>query len=305
MAVGADDAGTGVVRVFSAETRQQVASFFPFSPNYRGGVRVAVGDVNGDGVFDIVAGGLGGRVRVFNGATLVPLPGLLGNFRAFGRSFGAQVFVAAGDLTGDGRAEIVVGGGLNSPPRVRVFSGQNGALISAFRAYESSFVGGVRVAVGDVNGDGRADIITGPGRGRASRVRVFNGLTGTLLPGVQGSFLAYGPFTGGVYVAAADLNGDGRSDIITGSGGSPTNRPVRIFNGANPAQRLGAFVAKPANAQIDIRVAAADITGDSVPDIITGYGRDKTFPVRAFNGVTLSVLNAFFGSYNGSFVAGD
>jgi hypothetical protein len=64
----------------------------------------------------------------------------------------------------------------------------------------AGFAGGVRVAATDVNGDGRAEIITGPGPGRPSEARVFNLATGVLLS----NGLAYAPgFTAGMFVAAA------------------------------------------------------------------------------------------------------
>src|SRR5262249_40510773 len=214
VAIGADDGVPGIVRVFSTVTHAQVFSFFPFGSSYTSGVRIDTADVNGDGVPDIIAGGLGGRVRVFNGKTHAPLPGRLGNFRACGQSFTGQVFVAAGDLNGDGHADIVVGQGLNTQSRVSVFSGATGGLLRNITAFPG-FSGGVRVAVGDVNGDGQPDIIVGAGRGRPAEVRVYNGLTPKLLS----HFFAYGAgFTGGVFVAAADINGDGQADIITGAG---------------------------------------------------------------------------------------
>src|SRR5439155_16929620 len=92
----------------------------------------------------------------------------------------------------------------------------------------AGFTGGVRVAVRDVTGDGVTDIITAPGAGGGPHIKVFNGATGALIR----EFFAYGSnFTGGVYVAAGDVNGDGIADIITGAGagGGPHGK---VFNGA-------------------------------------------------------------------------
>jgi hypothetical protein len=85
---------------------------------------------------------------------------------------------------------------------VQVFSGKQGTVLQRFFAYGAGFTGGVRVAAADLNGDGKADIITGAGPGGGPHVRVFDGATGDPLAGPAGSFFAYHPFFGGgVYVA--------------------------------------------------------------------------------------------------------
>jgi hypothetical protein len=203
----------------------------------------------------------------------------------------------------------VVGQGLTSPSHVSVFSGATGGLLRTFQPFGPSFAGGVRVAVGDVNGDGQPDIIIGAGRGRPAEVRVYKGLTSKLLS----HFVAYGGgFTGGVFVAAADVNGDGKADIITGAGavnldqpGQPvsSNRPVRVYSGANLHQVLASFIAQPRHIDVDARVAAFDVNGDGIPDIITSFGLGAALAPRAFGGLTHAPLRFFFGNYRGSFVS--
>jgi hypothetical protein len=175
-------------------------AFLPYTPAFTGGVRVALGDVNGDGVPDMVTGagpGGGPHVRVFDGTTGAEIR----SFFAYSTGFTGGVFVGAGDVNGDGIADIITGAGPGGGPHVRVFDGTTGAEIRSFFAYPPAFTGGVFVAGADVNQDGAADIITGAGPGGGPHVRVFHGGTGALLQ----SFFAFPPaFTGGVFVAGAD-----------------------------------------------------------------------------------------------------
>jgi hypothetical protein len=89
--------------------------------------------------------------------------------------------------------------------------------VASFFAFDAAFQGGVSVAAGDVTGDGVADIITAAGPGGGPHVRAFSLPGGT--PTQVASFFAYDPgFPGGVHVAAADLTGDRVAEIITGAG---------------------------------------------------------------------------------------
>jgi hypothetical protein len=108
------------------------------------------------------------------------------------------VYLAAGNVSGDGLAEIITGAGESGGPHVRVFGQTPLRPIGEFLAYDPRFTGGVRVGVGDVNGDGRLDILTGPGPGGGPDIRGYDGATGAMLS----AFLAFDPaFVGGVYVA--------------------------------------------------------------------------------------------------------
>jgi hypothetical protein len=153
--------------------------------------------VNGDGVDDIITGtgpGVNPQVRAFSGTNL----DVLRDFLPEASSFTGGVYVAAGDLNGDGRADIVTGAG-SGLPMVRVFDGASGSPLGAFLPYDPAFTGGVRVAVGDVDGDSVPEIICSPGPGMPPEVRCFD------FPGTQRvfTFQPYAAsFTSGVFISS-------------------------------------------------------------------------------------------------------
>ena len=213
MIVTAPGSGGGPnVKAFNADGSPYVGlnagaptSFFAYDPSMSNGVTVAVGDLNGDKCDEIITGtGYGGppTVRVFNNdgrdASL--------DFSAYDPGFRGGVWVATGDVDGDGTDEIITGAGPGGGPHVRVFKYVNGAIVpvgGGFMAYDRGFSGGVRVGTADLHGNNndpshdKADIVTAPGSGGGPNVRAFlaNGTLDSI------SFMAYDPaFAGGVFV---------------------------------------------------------------------------------------------------------
>jgi hypothetical protein len=176
--------------------------------------------------------------------------------------------VATGDINGDGVKDITTAAGHGGGPHVRIFSGASGAVIREFMAYSTAFRGGVSVAVGDVDGDGTLDVVTGAGAGGGPHVRVFSGMTGAILR----EFMAYDiAFPGGVNVAAGDTNHDNRADIMTGAG--PGGGPhVRVFDGATGAVVVNIIAYNP-NFRGGVNVAALPgVLGGTAIVIAPGAG---------------------------------
>ncbi|OWK43228.1 Alkaline phosphatase [Fimbriiglobus ruber] len=277
-AAGSDIAAPNQITVYDAATGTTLDQFSPFASSFTGGVRVAVGDLTGDGIPDIVAvpgPGGGPVVQVYSGATGQEIA----SFLAFEPTLRGGLSVAVGDADGSGQNEIVVGSGVGGGPRVRVFklTGDGISVVSDFFAFDSSLRNGVSVAAGNFGpGEG---VAVGAGYGGAPDVRLFNGATGQL----QSEFFAFdSSLRGGVNVAAGALGANGAVQLVAGDGpGGPPQ--VKIFDPSTETAAVSFYVGDPTTDDSGVRVAVTQATANTPARIVAAPGYGGPQPVQVFD----------------------
>jgi len=276
------------------------------------------GDVDGDGFGDLIVGVPYAKLSRFAkpGAAFV-LSGATGGKMArldgpSDRNLLGWSVSAAGDIDGDGHADLFVGSPGSSPNSVGgagsafVFSGATGGQLLRLDGQE--YGGGLGVSVactGDLDGDGIGDLIAGAdetdanGLFHAGSAFVFSGGTGVPLFRFDG--LEAGDFMGGSVASARDVNGDGFDDLIVGAvfaapngladAGSAfvfsgaTGAPIHRFDGLSAGERLGNAVA-----------GAGDVDGDGFDDLVVGAvfaspgGLQYAGSAFVFSGATGTIL---------------
>jgi subtilisin-like proprotein convertase family protein len=303
IAVGTDVGVPAQVRIFTDTdanaTYETVAPagltqpivFAPY-PNFTGGVRVAMGDFDGDGNAELVtAAGPGGgpHVIVWSLNPDGSIGGVIDSFMAYDQNFKGGVFVATGDVDGDGRAELVTAPDTGGGAHVKIFSDTDhdgklsDNLVDQFFPF-ANFTGGVRLALGNTNNTGGDEVIVAAGPGGGPHVMVFTDSDADRAvsdqPVVE-QFMAYSPaFTGGVFVASGAIDGAGSAgaEIVTAPGktGGPD---VRIYTDSNSNGLVSdnalfdEFLAYDAAFTGGVRVAVGDTDNSGfLAEVITGTG---------------------------------
>ena len=278
--VGAAPGGSPQVNVYSDEKGTIAYAFFAYDKAFDGGARVDLADLNGDGVPDLVVSPGPSRVpvalpvKVFDGRDLnllvefVPFPGSKAPLQACGT-----------DLTKDGKALVAVTA--DGSNHVKVFDLALGKEVGNFFAHDPKAVsGGVRIAWGDVDGDGLPDLLTVNGPGNAvTTVKVFSGKDASVLAEFHAVDNKY---RGGAFVAAADFTGNGQANPVIGldTGTLPL---VRVFD--VKGKPLAEWFAYDERYRGGVRVAVS-----ARNHVVTGPGAGlKDSPVHVFDTARLKV----------------
>jgi len=249
--------GFGGLRSFDKELNL-INEITIFNEKFKG-FDFAVADIDNNGSEEIIAvGGVGnqGLLKILDSKGQN-----INSWLPFGAEFKGGISVAVGDTDNDGQVEIVVAPKSQYRPAVKIYE-INGSLQREFLAYNKEHFGGVNVAIGDVNGDKKNEIIAAPNFGLMPKVKIFDGAAFELK-----NFLAYSvKFTGGVNLAIGDIDNNGIMDILCGAGktGAPHITAYR-YDGT----RLVSFFAYNANFTGGVNVLAGDWNNDGRTDILT------------------------------------
>jgi len=277
---------------------------------------VAVADVNHDGHFDLLVanGCASGTNCSAEGVLAVLLGNGDGTFQAAtgyntGGSDVYHAIVALADLNGDGNLDAVIAhgcGGLTcTDGTVSVLLGDGTGAFGAATSYASGGAGASSVAIADMNGDHKLDLLTVNWCSSVcSTSTPTEGSVGVLLGNGDGTFqpaVAYPSGGNGTRsIAAADMNGDGKIDVLTASCGPDACAPG--FPGGTAAVLLGngngtlqSALANNAAGDSPDAVMVSDLNGDGKPDLVVGnWG--------TVNGATnQGAITLLIGSGNGSF----
>ncbi len=255
--VGTPFVNGAFARIFNRNGQSTRNGFFAYEQKERGSTLVARRDLDRDGTQEtVVADRNRIIVRKADGTERA-------SFFPYGERFTSNVRFALGDMTNDGRDEIITIPANDASADIRLFDLDGRSVSNGWTAGRKESKGGGSVAVGDVDGDGTLEVIVGAGRGEPPRVMVYRA-NGTPLS--KDGWLAYAPgVRTGVNVASGDLDGDRRAEVVVGAGrgGGPH---IRIFSGDGKVVHKG-FFAFDSKKREGVDVLVTDTDGDGRSEI--------------------------------------
>jgi len=266
--VGAGPGGGPHVRMFDNLGNYTGFSLFPFHPDFRGGVDVACGDINGDKKDEIIVSQYGDGqawVKVYKADFSKKV---LAEFLAYDPNFEGGARVAACDINGNGKAEIITGSGMHSTSHVRGFNGRGEFMGLSLFPFEEGHRGGVAVACGNVDGGKEYEIIAGKDSFGTAHVKVYKA---DISKRILGDFLAFPePYREGINIASGDIDRDGEDEIIVSSNGYSPH--IRTFEAHGEVKSLDI---RPYEEEFrgGVNVAIGNVDKSSATEIITMPGR--------------------------------
>lgn len=240
---------------------------------------------------------------------LVPLRGSAPTGGVPGEGFGVAV-AAPGDLNGDGYADFAVGAAWSQAEsehvgHVYLYWGGPGfdAIPDLVLSDGPGGLFGLRIEkAGDVNGDGHGDLlVSAPTRYPSGQVRLYFG--GPDIDDVPDLTLNGCGFYFGIGLGGADLDGDGYSDIVVGAPYCGNGTFVVYRGGAAPDPYADQIFTWPQRIYLGYAIAAADMSGDGRPDVVTSaltYGNGAAFVYNEGPGSDLNpdrIITSPFDSY--------
>ena len=305
--VAANDIGctsTPLVHVINAYTGAVAASFpaynDPADARFRGGVRVALGDVDGNpATLEVVTApgpGRVGEVRVFD-LTGVEKPSF--RYRPFGSGYVSGIELAVGNLDGTGRDELVVAAS-RGPGSVIVASSNGSAFATipskSFTAFGGSYLGGATVAVGGVN-----TIVVGSGVGMPPTVKVYN-VAGTPIATQYNPGLPTG--MGGISVTAQRFTAGAPLQVMV-AGGAGARSAIGVYNGnaTTPIRSYNNF-ATSAKPNAPVFAAAAALRGGVVDTVFMAQGGGAMGRILKVDAATGALDPSFAPTYLGKPLTG-
>lgn len=189
-----------------------IRAFKPYGQNYNGGIHLSAGQTDRTESWELVLTPTGPDVA---STVLIVRPDIWINTKwlAYLPQFRGGSTVGIGDFDGDGLREIVTAPGFGGGPHVRSFKTDGAPWYGGFFAFPANQTGGTHISTGDVDGDGRDEIVVGSGRGETPRIRVYDGRHV-----LESEFtIDGGSAQTGVRPSVLDIDGDGKSEILVPS----------------------------------------------------------------------------------------